>query len=666
MGINFLVIILILATVAYAIFRYIKLPNKAAYVEEENYDEEEFLTIDYLVNATALAAAKTLRQNLADRNYTKEELEAQQKKITDLIDAMDRAGYGDPDAKYLIKEYIESFLTSEFAINTHEEINQVIPFDRPDALTGNERMEILYHVYKKCLLEQGSTDDAMASFITEYELDEPELNEDDGLEYYVVTKDKMKAVYESVMLSHDSDIVGNYELTLKDKQQILVQRVYEKWIGKDVIDMFYESAVDEIMSGVSGIPSTYRIPKKLADAPMSYESVWIMFHGLKINFDCLSFETYENYKRVLDNIYKFESAYVLSKAKPGIQGTMEDGSRIVVARNPFASSDAIWLRKFDTAEATKLHNLFAKSDYDFIPIMWTKWAIKAEQNSMITGAMGSGKTTTLRAVVGLIDPQFAIGTYEKRFELNLNYTYPLRNIIGFQECDMFDEQGGIDFGKKTSRDVTIIGEIANKGQWGFYVQTCDVASRIGLGSNHSTTTESLVDSAADALVSEGLYVDKADAVRAVIKVLSFDIHQENTHGNRHLARMTQIVPLKDAAFPSEREENAGAELKDKFLMDASYYMIDQTKKRLFEVRDIYRWVPDDELEKTGHYEFVQMPTEEKMHEIKMTLNDKQRKEFEEDLFMMETADKYYNKGNPDNLQGDSVVAIEEWIERIVA
>ena len=33
---------------------------------------------------------------------------------------------------------------------------------------------------------------------------------------------------------------------------------------------------------------------------------------------------------------------------------------------------------------------------------------------------------------------------------------------------------------------------------------------------------------------------------------------------------------------------------------------------------------------------------------------------------METADKYYNKGNPDNLQGDSVVAIEEWIERIVA
>ncbi len=669
--INYLIIVAAFLALGVFVFKLTRKPVKNNDLDYE-IEESEAPTIEAMVDDFARAVSKTLRTNPAEMNLSRAELERQQELIAMTRTDFEKAEIGDPDARARVKELCFAFITKEYAVNTDKEVNEIIPFDDPEHLTSNDRMEIMYFVYKKCLknAKDKILADAMQSLILENRFNEGIVNEEDGMTYYVIDKERMKAAYEKVMLRHESETVGTYKLSLRDKQDIIVHRIVSLFKGWNIIDIFYESAIDEIMCGTSGIPAgTYRIPKIYADAPMSYDGVWTVFRGTKLDFECLSFGTYEEYRRVIDNIAKFEAKYVLSKAQPGLLGSMEDGSRISVARNPFGTAEGFWLRKFDTARAASLHWLYGLSKYDVIPICHIKWLIMAELNGLLTGGMGTGKTTALRTLPRYIEPKYSIRTYEKSFELNLNYTYPKgRNIFGFQETEMFSEQEGINFGKKTMGDITIYGEIARAIQTNLWIQTCRVASRQGLATHHGVTLFATVHALANDLTSTGLYNDTNDAIKAVIEVLNFDIHLDNTgtNGNRHIQRISIVEPLAEKPFPSELEEFKDNTIMEKTLLDASYYMKDQVKKELFTTRDLVVWKADDELENSGHYELSGEFTNELLRTMRSHLNEKKRREFDYDMDMCKKYDDIHNHNNASAYSHEELTEIESWAERIVA
>lgn len=666
--VNYLILAAILLVLGFIVFKITRTPKnetKNDFIIEQDLSP----TIEYMVDQFAIATSATLRSNPQEMDLDREEMERQTELIANLREDFEKSEYGDPEALSRVKEYCLSFITREFAVNSHEECDKVIRFSNPEYLTGNDKMEIMYFVYKKLLGQKTDLmSDPMQALITENGFNIGEVNEEDGLTYYVITKERMNEAYENVMIKHKSEIVKNYTLSLRDKQEIIVHRIISLYKGWNILNIFYESAIDEIMTGTSGIPAgTYRVPKMYANAPRTYDNVWIVFRGMKLDFECLSFGTYDEYMRVVDNIAKFEASAVLSKAEPGLQGTMEDGSRIVVARNPFGTAEGIWLRKFDTARAASLHWLYGTSKYDVIPICMFKWLVMACCNGLITGGMGTGKTTCLRTAPHYTEPMYSIRTYEKRFELNLAYTYPRgRNIFGFQETEMFSEQDGIDFGKKTMGDITYVGEIARSIQTAFWIQTCNVASRQGLGTHHANTMPALIEALSDDLLREGIYDNKNDAIRAVIKVLNFDIHLANTgtNGNRHIERISIAIPLQEKPFPSELEENKDNSVMKNTLLDASYYMKDQVKRQLYTTLDLVVWVADDELENTGHYELRALPTEELRRQMVNSLNEKRRKEFEYDMQMIQLANDVYN--NNQKLSATEAEELKQWEERIIA
>lgn len=669
--VNYLIIVALFIAIAFFVYTVSKKSKQTA-ITDADIEETETPTIEGMVDDFARAVSKTLRTNPAEMNLSRDELERQQELLAQTRDDFDKAEDGDPDARARVKELCFAFITKEYAVNTHEEIDKIISFSKPEYLTSNDKMEIMYHMYKKCLKDTKDKmfADAMQGLIVDNDFDEGITNEKDGMTYYVIDTKRMDKAYERVMINHESPIVGNEKLTLRDKQDIIVHRIVSLYKGWNIIDIFYESAVDEIMAGTSGIPAgTYRIPKAYANAPMSYEGIWTVFRGSKLDFECLSFGSHEEFKRVVDNIAKFEAKYVLSKAQPGLQGTMEDGSRIVVARNPFGTAEAFWLRKFDTARAASLHWLYGTSKYDVLPIVFIKWLIMAECNGFITGGMGTGKTTALRTGPRYMEPKYSIRTYEKSFELNLNYTYPQgRNIYGFQETEMFSEQDGIDFGKKTMGDITIVGEIARAYQTVFFLQTCNVASRQGLATHHANTLYALVDALSDDLQREGVYADKEDAIRAVIRVLNFDIHLDNTgtKGNRHIERISIVVPLAEKAFPSDYEENKNNTPLENAALDASHYMKEQIRKQLFTSRDLVVWKADDELENTGHYELKDEFTEELLRTMVANLNEKRRQEFDYDMMMAKRANDVFNNNNEKAYSENEIKELLDWQERIIA
>lgn len=662
MSINSILVIVAIVLLAIALYIFIRNVNAKEDTDDTDENEENNVySIEFLVDETARAVSNTLRRNLSEKNLTRDEIEKQQKRISDLRDALNKASNGNPKAKYVIKTYIEGLITKEFDINTEEAIDKIIPFDNPSQMKGYEMFETLLYVYNKhCKDLKG--EDGFAMLMNEYELQKP-VKGKDGEDQYIISKQKIAEIYKRTFFEGKSEVLGPVSLTLQDKKEILVQRIFEKYDGFGVIDMLIESSVDEIMCGVSGVAAgTFRLRTGMSSMPMSYESIWIVYHGIPIYMKCLTFETQEEFIRVSDNVYKYEAPHVLSKSEPGVQSTMEDGSRIVVARDPMGSSRGFWLRKFDSAPSVAPHKLLQNNDYDYLAICLLKWAIKCELNMIISGGMGTGKTTMLKSLVRYIDNMYPIRVYEKQFELNLNFTYPEKNIFAFQEAGNMTEQDCLNFGKKTMGAVSIIGEIANKEQASYFIQSAYVASRFGLGTHHAETAESLIESISDNLLQAGIYSDKKDAVRAVVSVINLDCHLSNIKGNRHIERISEIVPLEEIPYPSETAETDS--LQEKVMLDASRFMKDMTNKKFYKVVDLLIWKADDDIGEKGHYEFINPPSDGLMKKMVKKLMVKDEEKFKSELENMRIANEMnkgvlfenINKSNEITREG-----LEDWI-----
>ena len=393
-----------------------------------------------------------------------------------------------------------------------------------------------------------------------------------------------------------SEKLGHVELDFNDKIEILAQKIFEKYVGLGSVDMLNETSVDNIEGGASGAPGgSFKAKTEQKNIPFSYEAIWITYRGIKMQFECCSFESQEELERVVNNIYRYQAQHVLSRNTPKIIGTMINGARVTVCRPPFADSYYFSIRKFDSAESVKPAALITDGN-NVIPITYIKWIIKGQRNTLISGAQGTGKTTFLRSIIRFIPHEFSLRIQEIQSELNLRYTYPDRNIVAFQETGSVTAQEGLNFQKKSNGDVNIIGEIAEAIQTSHFIQTSTVASLFSLGTHHAKTAKALVHALANNLLELGMYKDKKDAIEMVADVVNIDCHLVNVKGNRHIERITEIIPIKDREYPSSSMKETYCEGRKedaelKALLDAPEYMRRVTDPELFEVKDILRWEP---------------------------------------------------------------------------
>ena len=385
-----------------------------------------------------------------------------------------------------------------------------------------------------------------------------------------------------------------------------------------------------------------------------------MVSGINIHLECCSFESQAELERICNNIYKYEPTEVLSKQNSKVGGTTIDGSRINVARPPFADSYQFYLRKFDSAPSVEPANLVHDKN-KVIPIVMMDWMIKGQRNIAITGCQGCGKTTWLKSVVRFIPTEFNIRIQELMNELHLRYTYPLRNISEFQETETISEQEGLNFQKKTNGAVNILGEIANAVQASHVIQTAMVASLFAMFTHHAKTAEDLVESISNNLLEMGLYKDKRDAVAMTAKVLNIDCHLDKIRKDRFIDRISEIIPISAVKYPSQKMEEvdklsylskkqklhsfdeSDAQLAQKLGVKSDDEIAEKLKIALADMPEYFHRVTDPELYSTrvlvkrypiiedghekfdengnalGEFKLVNLPTERMLEEIKSKL-----------------------------------------------
>lgn len=609
---NLLIIVVIIAVIVLIAYKYYQ---SIADIRDDDMYNDEFNDIQSLKNKIVYEFSALLKESYREKNMSKQELERKQKSRSTLRKNLKMAASGDQKAKRSIKLYIKGMLIDpNMKLDINEgTIDEVIPFNKVDELKDQDKFEILlYTAYNLMLDENGRPyeKNGFAKIVKDYKLLKPiKVN---GEFIYDFTSERLSEVY--------SDFMKNYTLTYNDKLEIISQRIFELYKGLGIVDTLFDTGVDEICGGLSGVAKDgFEIANSAKNLTYTYQSIWIMVGGVKLRMSCLSFGSQEELERVVNNIYKYNANKVLSRKSGYVVATMKNGSRITVMRPPFANSYAFLARKFDSTPSIAPEQLI-RGNNAIIPLTLIKWLIKGQRNIGITGAMGTGKSTMLKAIIRFIDPSLALRVQEISSELNLNYAYPYRNIISFQETESIKSQEGLNFQKKTSGDVNIIGEVAEAAQANFVIQTAMVASRFALFTHHAKTAYDFVMAIANNLLDPivGIYKEKKEAVEMAAKILNIDIHLENRRDFRFMERITEIVPLQQMKYPSEEDGAVGHEA------DELEYWKRQTDRALFLTRDLVRY-------ENGEFILVNLPSQEMMDDIRSKLTAQEEKEFLRDM-----------------------------------
>lgn len=485
-------------------------------------------TIESLVTGMMETFNQLLRIDIHEMGYTKEEMEERIIKKNRLRKALRECSFAGRSSKIYIKDYIKDILLQKYKVK-ESNIDMIIPFAYQDKLTGQDKFEIMLYILYKQYQE-----DALKVFIKKYKLDEPKRDEL-GRFYYEINERDIDKIYRGFYVT---------TLTFMDKLNIITQRVYQQYKGNGTIDGIRDMNIDGVSAGVSGIPEGLDLGDMKANSslPRSYNSIWIFFQGKSIHCSFLGFQSNKELIRVCKNIYRYNCQGQLSEASGYMVSEMMDGSRVAVARPPFAESWVLFVRKFDSVLQCNIKDIISDKN-NHLPIRLIQWLVKGCQVIGITGEQGSGKTTLLISMIGFINPSYNLRIHELSYELHLRKIYPNRNIVSFRETGSTSGQEGLDFQKKTDGVVSILGEVASAPVSNWLVQMSMVASLFTLFTHHAKTTSHLVDSLRNALLLEGGFNNEKAATRQVLNVVNFDIHMKKTEdGHRYIERITEIIP----------------------------------------------------------------------------------------------------------------------------
>lgn len=644
---NTLVILGIISGIGFGGYKYIM---SMAMVSENDQFEDDYTDVATLTRKISEQFSMMLKQDIRERNMTRYDYEQSQRRKAEIRMNLKEAAYGNANAKKAIKAYITGMLLSEdlgFGVN-EKTINEIIPFENVEELHSRDKFEILLYIYSNYVREidddgnEGKIlgKNGLAQIFRDFMCEKDEYGRPTKKlkTTYVKIGEIEEKMYDftSEMLDEIfNEVYAEQTLSFTDKVAILAQRIFSNYKGFGVIDVLFDTSVDEIDGGISGVSKDgYDIESK--NQVFSYQSIWITLFGNKIRLSCLSFGSQEELIRVTQNIYKYGANKVLDRDKGYVVSTMKNGSRITVMRPPFASSYAFFARKFDSTPSVKPEKLIGGFDAHYgniqIPLTIIQWLIKGERTGGITGAQATGKSTMLKSLISFISPRYSIRVQEISAELNLQYTYPNRNIVSFQETETINSQEGINLAKKTNADITIIGELAEAVQATYVIQTAQVASLQSLFTHHAKTSYDFITAIADNLLDPtyGIYNDKKEAIEKTAEVLNFDIHLANRKGTRYMERITEIIPTKASDYPTEKNKKASHE------DDEREYWKRTTDRELFKTVNLVEF-------HDGNFYMTHMPSKELMDSIVERLSLKEEKDFYNDMKMLEKYIDEYKK-----------------------
>lgn len=503
---------------------------------------KEHLTMESLIGSLKQTIDDSINADLGELGLSGAEREKRERQKSVLSQKTREAAWGDTGDGIYVRECIKELLEKKEGV-TPETICRLIPFNEPEAMTAQE---LFYYMYICCRRENPF--DVFKGVVKRFKWDEPKLDLQ-GNPVYIITEEDVRKAFDSFTIE------GTYD----DQLDTLTQRVYEKMYGNDVADLFInDESVDGIEAGTGGLThNDYSYINELYGAgnahemQKAYNRLYVVLEGKFYRMAFLGFGSEKALQRVTKNIYRYDCRKILSKNTPVIQSHMKNGARVKVTRPPASPTYTSYVRKFTSSDAKNFENLITDTGSS-LPIGLIKALVRAEFNIVFSGDPGSGKTTSMKAAIGEINPQYCIRTAEHTFELGAGDLYPNKNVQALQEAGDFTIYDAITATRGMDTDVIIVGECNEPRLVGVLIQIAQSGSKFFMTSLHHESTDKLIDYSVNALMCESGIADAGIVLKQVVESINFDIHMVRTvSGHFYIERITEIVPESRDKYPDE-------------------------------------------------------------------------------------------------------------------
>ncbi len=319
-------------------------------------------------------------------------------------------------------------------------------------------------------------------------------------------------------------IENDYNLAQPPISDQLVEEIYANNYGLGVIDDLYnDKSINEIW--VNG-----------------WDHIWVEKGGIKYRIKDKKFKNDEDVIRVIRLLLQFDNEEITAK-EPMKECRMLDGSRVTVLIPPVSKRPNINIRKFEAFDVTT-ENLLKVGTVTQEMVDWLSKAVRGRSNILIIGETSSGKTSFLKWLIGLMDPNLRIGTIESNFELKLDEKYPDRNIFSYEEHPELGIYMSDLFKKclRSSPDVIICGE-ARGEEADELIRAMRRGHPGSIGTIHTNSPETTIDDVAEMINEDGKRRDPiqlryrvASALDLIIQIRRFD-----DTGVRRITRITEVL-----------------------------------------------------------------------------------------------------------------------------
>ena len=319
-------------------------------------------------------------------------------------------------------------------------------------------------------------------------------------------------------------VVFDYSLAM----DVLVQLIYEEFKGNGCIDELLYQNIDDVGIGLSGLQNDVEpIHLRGKKVKKAYEGVWIKHRGLLMNLTFLSFHSFSNLRRVVNQLVAYDMQGSFSEKDGFKMGYGKDGSRRTSVITPFAENPAAWVRKFTASSLTNRqlitnnNALYISGVDDLIAV--EKALVQGGATIPICGPQGVGKTTALEAITEYVQNWYAIRMIESEFEARIRWRYPEKNILTVQ-TPVISPERAYEFTLRTSGDIYIIAEVRSDEMMVNITRTANRGGRSVIFTYHPNKPRATIIEVANSLIRQKLYTSLKDAMYTTLETIKCCIH----------------------------------------------------------------------------------------------------------------------------------------------
>lgn len=486
---------------------------------------------------------KNIEKNIEDKLNKIYVNEEDINKVHILGNTINKAISGDLVSRNTVVLYIKNMLLKDFYIYkmdsdkklleyvlgsksiTKDNIDYIIHFDNKNRLSYRDKFEIVLHKYVEL-----HGDNAFIELKKKYSYVYVEYEKYYRNIRYEYNKEDIDKMYDNEISS----------LTFDKKIDIVSYRIYADLYGLSELDMLSVLNVNEV--GISG----------------NFVYCW-SDNKIRLNFFEMSNKKIE---LIQNKAIQFDSSSKqLDSSNPEVLTHRINDSRVTVLQEPYSTDRHIAIRIFNQKKSS-VDDLYNVSKQKKLITM----LVKNGESIVFQGGLGTGKTTTMSTLLGILDDTCHIGTIEDYFEQHNRKKYDDKRIVELQKTDSKSLFDAVKTLLRMSIDVADVGEIRDGEALFSFIQLLQSVSVGAWCTTHIVNPETTVSRLKNMLMSTGLYSTEKSAVRDIVNYINCIFQHEIINGSRVISKIVEIVPIEDDLYNEEISINLSyQDLKKKYM-----------------------------------------------------------------------------------------------------